>query len=236
MRSSEFMHMKEFVTHTMKSFPNNTQFSLLQFSSRFQEHFDFKQFHRNPDPDQLLNQVKQLGGSTHTASAIRKAVRELFVPHRGARNTATKILVVVTDGLKTGDPLEYLEVVEEAERAGVARFAVGVGLGFISATAQQELHAIASSPATQHTFHVRHFTDLRDTHHQLQEKICSRRGPAVPQPPVPPQLPDTCASHSDPRVLQKLEQVLSSLDAMTAKLDLLAIRQDKCGRSSYSLS
>lgn len=236
MRSSEFMHLKEFVTLAMKSFPNNTQFSLLQYSSRFQEHFDFKHFHRNPNPDQLLSPVKQLGGSTHTASAIRNAVRDLFVPHRGARNTATKILVVVTDGLKTGDPLGYAEAVETAERAGVVRFAVGVGLGFISTTAQQELRAIASHPASEHMLHVKHFTGLRDTHHQLQEKICSRRGPAVPQPIIPPQSPDTCAAHSDPQVLQKLERVLSGLDTINAKLDSLALRQGKCGRDSHLLS
>ncbi|XP_054848238.1 integrin alpha-M-like [Eublepharis macularius] len=245
MRSSEFMHLKEFVKLIMKSFPNNTQFSLLQYSSRFQEHFDFKQFHRNPDADQLLSQVKQLGGSTHTASAIRNAVRDLFTPHRGARNTATKILVVVTDGLKTGDPLEYREAVTVADRAGVERFAVGVGLGFISTSAQQELRAIASHPTTEHVLHVRHFTDLRDTPQQLQEKICSRRGPAASQPPIPPkgpqpsipsQAPDSCASHSDPQVLQKLERVLSGLDAISAKLDSLAIRQGKCGRDSHPFS
>ncbi|XP_077171876.1 integrin alpha-M-like [Paroedura picta] len=242
MRSSEFMHLKEFVTNAMKSFPNNTQFSLLQFSSHFQEHFDFRHFQRNPDPDQLLSQVKQLQGSTHTASAIRKAV-DLFVPHRGARHAATKILVVVTDGLKTGDPLGYPEAVEEAERTGVVRFAVGVGLGFIGRTAQRELHAIASDPAAEHIFHVKHFTDLGTTHHHLQEKICSRHGtvahgggPAVPRPPVPPQSPDASAAHSDPQVLQKLERVLSGLDAINAKLDLLAIRQGKCGRDSHPLS
>ncbi|XP_048373914.1 integrin alpha-M-like [Sphaerodactylus townsendi] len=233
MRSSEFMHLKNFVTHTMKSFPNNTQFSLLQYSSRFQEHFDFKHFQRNPDPDHLLSQVKQLGGTTHTASAIRHATRDLLVPHRGARNTATKILVIVTDGLKTGDPLDYAEVVEAAERAGVVRFAVGVGLGFISTTAVQELNAMASRPATQHILHARHFTDLQDTARQLQEKICSRRGtvtgergPAVPQPPIPPKSPGTCAP--DPQVLRKLEQVLSDLDRIGAKLDTLANK--KCGR------
>nr|XP_056720253.1 rab GTPase-binding effector protein 2 [Euleptes europaea] len=234
MRSSEFMQLKEFVTRTMKSFPNNTQFALLQYSSHFQEHFDFKQYYRNPDPDHLLSQVKQLGGASHTASAIRNAVRDLFLPHRGARNTATKILVVVTDGLKSGDPLSYPEAVEPAERAGVVRFAIGVGLGFKSTTAREELHAIASHPAAEHTLFVRHFTGLWGTPRQLHEKICSRRGPAVPQPVIPPPVippksPDTCASHSDPQVLQKLEQVLSGLDAINAKLDSLAIRQGKCG-------
>lgn len=58
--------------------------------------------------------------------------REQFAASKGARNTAKKFLVVVTDGEKTGDPLEYTEVVQEADRAGVTRFAVGVRANLLS--------------------------------------------------------------------------------------------------------
>lgn len=48
-----------------------SQFSLVQFSDRFQEHFTFKDFATSSDPLNLLNSVWQLGGWTFTASAIR---------------------------------------------------------------------------------------------------------------------------------------------------------------------
>ncbi|KAJ7313902.1 hypothetical protein JRQ81_005691 [Phrynocephalus forsythii] len=229
---SEFMLMKIFLGLVMKSFPDNTQFSLLQFSSRFQEHFDFRRFHENRDPDRLLREVNHLHGSSYTASAIRKAVRELFTPQKGARSTAKKFLVIVTDGEKTGDPLDYAEVAEEANRALITRFAIGAGLGFTSKTAQQELHAMASHPTIDHVTVVRHFSGLRDIHTQLKEKICASQGQPGPRGTSGSQSSDTCSSHSDPQVLQKLEQVLTGLDQIKTKLDLLSARQGKCGRDS----
>lgn len=230
---SEFMQMKIFLALVMKSFPDNTQFSLLQFSNHFQEHFDFRHFRENRDPDRLIRAVTHLRGSSYTASAIRKAVRELFTPQKGARSTAKRFLVVVTDGEKTGDPLDYAEVAEEANRAMVTRFAIGAGLGFTGKTAQQELHAMASLPTTDHVTIVRHFSGLRDIHAQLKEKICaSRADQPAPQGTSGSQSRDTCSSHSDPQVLQKLEQVLTGLEQVKTKLDLLSARQGKCGHDS----
>lgn len=53
-------------------------------------------------------------------------IREQFTSQKGARSNAKRFLVIVTDGEKTGDPLNYAEVVQEADRAGITRFAVGV--------------------------------------------------------------------------------------------------------------
>lgn len=53
--------------------------------------------------------------------------RELFQKTNGARENAAKILVVITDGEKYGDPLDYKDVIPEADRAGVIRYVIGVG-------------------------------------------------------------------------------------------------------------
>ncbi|XP_053120796.1 integrin alpha-M-like [Hemicordylus capensis] len=225
--ASEFTQLKEFIASTMKLFPDNTLFSLLQFSNRFQEHFDFRHFRESRDPQRLLIQVKQLGGSTHMASGIRKAVRELFTTQKGARNTAKKLLIIVTAGQKAGDPLEYSEVVEEAERAGVKRFAIGVGTRFLLSSAQRELHAIASHPATEHALHARRFTSLQDIQTQLKEKICASHGPVAPKPTSTLLLPEHCTSRLDPQVLEKLERVLNGLDQINTKLDMLTARQGR---------
>lgn len=47
-----------------------SQFSLMQFSSKFKIHFTFRDFARSSDPLRLLNSVYKLGGSTRTATAI----------------------------------------------------------------------------------------------------------------------------------------------------------------------
>lgn len=53
--------------------------------------------------------------------------KELFHRKNGARKSAKKILIVITDGQKYKDPLEYRDVIPQAEKAGIIRYAIGVG-------------------------------------------------------------------------------------------------------------
>ncbi|XP_015681050.1 rab GTPase-binding effector protein 2-like [Protobothrops mucrosquamatus] len=126
-RSVEFLSQKLFVALFSKTFLENTLFSLLQFSNKIQEHFDFRSFQNDRNLHSILQEARQLHGSSHTATAIRKAV-EQFTPQKGARSNAKRFPVIVTDGEKTGDPLDYAEVVQEADRARITRFAVGHSL------------------------------------------------------------------------------------------------------------
>ena len=52
--------------------------------------------------------------------------RELFHSKNGARKSARKIIIVITDGEKYKDPLEYKDVIPEAEKANIIRYAIGV--------------------------------------------------------------------------------------------------------------
>lgn len=49
-----------------------SQFSLMQFSHNFRVHFTFKDFTYSSNPLALLESVYQLGGYTHTATAIQR--------------------------------------------------------------------------------------------------------------------------------------------------------------------
>ncbi|XP_044868884.1 integrin alpha-M-like isoform X2 [Mauremys mutica] len=167
----DFEKMKMFVSEIMKRFRStDTQFALMQYSDKFTEHFDFSQYRRSRDPDDLVRSVIQLWGMTHTATAIRKVVRELFTSGRGARDEATKILMVITDGQKNG-PLSYSDVIPEAERAGIIRYAIGVGKG-----GQHELQEIASKPTRKYIFGVDNFNTLECIETQLQDKIIILEG------------------------------------------------------------
>nr|XP_042702671.1 integrin alpha-X-like [Chrysemys picta bellii] len=173
----DFGKMKTFLSEIMKRFRSaDAQFALMQYSHTFTEHFDFLQYRRSRDPDSLLGSVEQLRGATHTATAIQKVVRELFTSRKGARDEATKILIVITDGEKSGDPLSYSDAVSEAERAGIIRYAIGVGQAFSSAAAQRELQEIASQPSNEHVFRVDNFDALQGIQNQLQEKIFAIEG------------------------------------------------------------
>ena len=50
----------------------------------------------------------------------------MFIPGKGARQDAKKILIVITDGQKFGDNMEYSEVIPLANKMGVIRYAIGV--------------------------------------------------------------------------------------------------------------
>ncbi|KAH1171223.1 hypothetical protein KIL84_006841 [Mauremys mutica] len=176
-RSHDFGKMKTFLSEIMKRFRStDTQFALMQYSHEFREHFNFLQYRRSSDPDDLVRSIVQLRGTTHTASAIRKVVRELFTSGRGARDEATKILIVITDGVKYEDPLSYADAIPEAERAGIVRYAIGVGQAFSSDAAQEELQEIASEPTNEHVFRVDNFDALQGIQSQLQEKIFAIEG------------------------------------------------------------
>ncbi|XP_039740337.1 integrin alpha-X isoform X1 [Pteropus medius] len=175
--SNDFAKMLNFVKAVMSQFQRpNTQFSLMQFSNQFRVHFTFKDFTYNSDPLGLLDSVYQLRGATHTATAIRKVIKQLFSAPSGARNDASKILIVITDGNKQGDYLDYKDVIPMAEAAGIIRYAVGVGSAFRETNSWKELNDIASSPSHEYIFKVENFDALRDIQNQLKEKIFAIEG------------------------------------------------------------
>ncbi|XP_044089248.1 integrin alpha-M isoform X1 [Neovison vison] len=174
---SDFQRMKAFVSTVMDLFKKSkTLFSLMQFSEDFRLHFTFNQFKKNPDPELLVKPIRQLYGRTHTATGIRKVVRELFHSSRGARENVFKILVVITDGEKFDDPLDYKDVIPEADREGIIRYVIGVGDAFNIPKNREELNIIASKPSRDHVFRVNNFEALKTIQNQLQEKIFAIEG------------------------------------------------------------
>nr|XP_041575499.1 integrin alpha-M-like [Taeniopygia guttata] len=143
----DFRTMKTFIAEVMRRFRDvDAQFSLTQFSHAVKHHFDFSDFRKVPDPARLLRTVRQLNGATYTATAIQRVLQEMFVSGRGARAGARRVLVVVTDGEKFDDPLDYSEVIPLAEAMAVTRYAIGVGSAFGRPQAHLELQVIASGP------------------------------------------------------------------------------------------
>ncbi|XP_064258015.1 integrin alpha-X-like [Passer domesticus] len=173
----DFLTMKSFIGDLMARFRGaDAQFSLTQFSHTIRDEFDFNAFRKVPDPARLLQNVQQLNGATHTATAIQHVLERLFVAGRGARAGARRVLVVVTDGEKFGDPLDYPAVIPLADSMAVTRYAIGVGSAFLHPEAHRELQVIASRPARDHLFRVGSFEALEGIQSQLQEKIFAIEG------------------------------------------------------------
>ncbi|XP_074991438.1 integrin alpha-M-like isoform X3 [Calonectris borealis] len=175
----DFERMKTFITQVMSRFEStDTRFALMQFSSTSTLHFDFATFARLSPAERVkeVHRISQSKGTTCTASAIQTVVRQLFTLRKGAREDAHRILIVVTDGQKFGDLLDYGEVIPEAEHAGIIRYAIGVGSAFVDPAAVEELHTIASEPSKDHVFRVDNFDALQGIQNQLQEKIFAIEG------------------------------------------------------------
>ncbi|XP_045399204.1 integrin alpha-M isoform X1 [Lemur catta] len=176
-KTNDFYRMKDFVSTVMEQFEKSkTLFSLMQYSDTFRTHFTFKDFQENPNPRSLVRPIPQLYGRTHTATGILKVVKELFSVAKGARENALKILVVITDGEKFGDPLTYDDVIPEANRQRVIRYVIGVGSAFSNDRSREELNTIASIPSRDHVFRVNNFEALKTIQNQLQEKIFAIEG------------------------------------------------------------
>ncbi|KAL1263790.1 hypothetical protein QQF64_004145 [Cirrhinus molitorella] len=95
---------------------------------------------------------------------------ELFVTEGGARQSAIKILIVITDGRSNDEP--YLRgSVEKAEKKNIIRFAIGIGEAFDDSRTKQQLHVIASAPVAEHVFNVTDFDALDGIRGKLEENI-----------------------------------------------------------------
>ncbi|KAM6307010.1 integrin alpha-X-like [Podargus strigoides] len=177
--SEDFERMKTFITQVMRRFEStDTRFALMEFSSAPSLRFDFAAF-AGLSPagrEEEVRRMPQSKGTTCTASAIQTVLRRLFTARNGARESAHRILIVVTDGQKFGDPLEYGDVIPKAAQAGIIRYAIGVGSAFTHHEAAAELRTIASEPSQEHVFRVDNFDALQGIQNQLQEKIFAIEG------------------------------------------------------------
>ncbi|XP_043943005.1 integrin alpha-M-like [Protopterus annectens] len=175
--ASDFLTMKEFVKNIMTTFQReHTLFSVMQYSHRFTTHFTFKMYSSSSDRDSLVDNIVQLTGATHTPTAIRKVVDELFIEAEGAMPEDNKILIVITDGKTYGDYSSLPEAIQKAQNKGITRYAIGVGNAFDDPTASLELRTIASTPTAEFRFKVSSFAALRQLQKTLEQKIFAIEG------------------------------------------------------------
>ncbi|XP_073684776.1 integrin alpha-M-like [Garra rufa] len=172
---ADFNKMKAFVIEMIKSFiDHDTQFAIAQFSTNCEIHYKFQQVKNTKAWEDAVTRIRQQKGWTNTATAIEQLVKELFVSKGGARPSASKILVVITDGESTDKFLT--EAVQQAQAKDITRYAIGVGNAFNVDKATRELAIIASLPTNKHVFKVTDFDALASIGEQLKENIIAIEG------------------------------------------------------------
>ncbi|KAF3853540.1 hypothetical protein F7725_014228 [Dissostichus mawsoni] len=158
--SQDFELMKRFVKNVVDSLLRlEARFSISQFSREPEVHYYFNNFFSGSQSWQSkVDKIRQRGGSTYTAKAIKFVVDNVFTRTAGSRPNVKKVLIVITDG-ESNDRLNLRSSADLAERNNIVRFAIGVGSAFHTSEAKQELETISSSP-TENVFRVQNFNAL----------------------------------------------------------------------------
>lgn len=132
--ANEYHKEKDFLKRIAGMFPMGklaTRASVVTFSDhadhsiKFNDFFDIKAFQNATDFIPLM------GHTTHLDKALRLAKKVMFSTKHGARKTARKILVILTDGAQTKYP-GYTDphiISNELRGHGVSIIALGVGKG-----------------------------------------------------------------------------------------------------------
>ncbi|XP_050960962.1 integrin alpha-X-like, partial [Labeo rohita] len=174
-RLENFVTMKAFVTNVIKRFTErDAQFAIAQYSSHCVIHYKFTELNIQDAWESKVTDIQyQYGRSTQTWTAIIQVVKDLFTLHGGARPSAKKILLVITDGQSHDWSLRE-KATADANAKNIRRFAIGVGSAFVHESAKQELNDIA--PDIGHVFRVTDFDALNNILQKLEENIIAIEG------------------------------------------------------------
>lgn len=116
-----------------------------------------------------LNNANYLGGGTDTASALRRMREEGFFGNiNEIREDASRILVVMTDGLSLTPDVTAREA-NLLKKMGVQIFSVGIGTGID----KRELEDMASVPVDKYFIHVDDFGSLSTIKLKLAARSCT---------------------------------------------------------------
>ncbi|XP_032358633.1 integrin alpha-X isoform X2 [Etheostoma spectabile] len=172
----DFGTMKTFVIDLVRSLLSlDTKFAVAQFSSTPSVHFYFDDFFSGTGWEAKVNGIRQQGGTTYTAAAIKYVVNQIFIPTKGSRSNVKKVLIVITDGA-SHDRNDLDSAADLAEKQQIVRFAIGVGGAFTDPNAKQELNTIASNPKESQVFQVENFAALEKIRESLQAKLFAIEG------------------------------------------------------------
>uniref|UniRef100_A0A9J7Z2X5 Integrin, alpha M (complement component 3 receptor 3 subunit) n=1 Tax=Cyprinus carpio carpio TaxID=630221 RepID=A0A9J7Z2X5_CYPCA len=176
-REYNFRTMKDFVRSVIKRFTErDAQFAIAQYSKDCIIHYSFNELKiQGAWESNVTGILYQSGPNTYTATAIKKLVKDLFIPAGGLRLSAKKVLIVITDGA-SHDRILLDEAAKQAEDNKIVRFAIGVGNAFNDPSAKGELNTIASDPDNDHVFKVTDFNALNNILQKLEESIIAIEG------------------------------------------------------------
>ncbi|XP_025918511.1 integrin alpha-2 isoform X1 [Apteryx rowi] len=161
--------------------PTKTQVGLIQYGNDPRIVFNLNEYKTKDEVVKAMHGTYQKGGDlTNTFKAIDYARRYAFSPESGGRPTATKVMVVVTDG-ESHDGSNLQTVIGKCSEDNITRFGIAV-LGYLirheldTKNLIKEIKGIASHPTDKYFFNVSSEAALLEEAGTLGERIFSIEG------------------------------------------------------------
>uniref|UniRef100_A0A9J8D547 Integrin subunit alpha 10 n=1 Tax=Cyprinus carpio carpio TaxID=630221 RepID=A0A9J8D547_CYPCA len=176
--------VQNFLSNILSKFhisPEQMQVGVLQYGEISVHEWSLRDYQTTQDVVEAAKNIsRQEGRETRTAYAIQMACTEAFSPDRGAREGATKVMIVVTDG-ESHDGEDLPDSLAECEKRNITRYAIAV-LGHYIRRQQDpetfinEIKYIASDPDEKYFFNVTDEAALNDIVDALGDRIFSLEG------------------------------------------------------------
>ncbi|KAJ7314101.1 hypothetical protein JRQ81_006036 [Phrynocephalus forsythii] len=174
MSDGEFDKLKDFMINVMEKLHNSTiHFAAVQFSNEVKLEFDFNDYINDRNPRKLLANVQHMKHLTNTFKAIRFVTNNVFIPERGMREEANKVIVLITDGDASDSDKG---IIAAASKKGILRLIIGIGVHFNSRGSKEKMRQLASAPFDQTVKLLTSFEELKDSFDDLQSKIFAIEG------------------------------------------------------------
>lgn len=126
------------------------------------------------DQVSVLNGIAftQENGRTNTAGGMEVAINQVFTAADGDRAGDDNIMIVVTDGQSNINEEMTEEMADQARRAGITVFAIGIGEN--GRVDRGELNQIASNPDNQHAYVVNQESDVEVVADKVLQMLCQQ--------------------------------------------------------------
>ena len=167
-----FLVMKDFIKDFLFNAnidDGNVRVGIIIYSTE-----DYLQFHLDEYQDKLalftaIDDIPYRYGSTNTADALNTMRTQMYTAANGDRPGVPNVAIVITDGVSNINSRRTIPEAEQARAEGIHIYAIGIGL-----TDTTELDGIASQPASENSFAVQEFSELRNLRDTLFSAFCPR--------------------------------------------------------------
>uniref|UniRef100_A0A672Y879 Integrin, alpha 10 n=1 Tax=Sphaeramia orbicularis TaxID=375764 RepID=A0A672Y879_9TELE len=176
--------VQNFLSNILSKFhisSDQMQVGILQYGEIAVHEWSLKDYQTTQEVVEAAKNIsRQEGRETRTAYAIHMACTEAFSTERGAREGATKVMIVVTDG-ESHDGEELADALDECDNRNITRYAIAV-LGHYIRRQQDpetfisEIKYIASDPDDKYFFNVTDEAALNDIVDALGDRIFTLEG------------------------------------------------------------